>query len=278
MKKQRKPGDFKKRLDDHLNFMKASMIAYDDGFEEEALRLSNSLRIILHDTSTSTSILKHLGIKNSFFFISTSECYVPCNVMPYMGLIGMSVKSNSENGTSGAYIPSCNLGSEIPNKWLSFNDWWNEIVIDDKQNIFTRKDIVINVCNTDGGAHVDSKLNEEYSKLIEDNSLGWEIGDENIRKPLDKNPAFASIRQIAEEFIKSVSFRDDIRKYTDRKLIKELHVNYIRNVIYIYEIRDPVYSSKIFKDARITKTETRKYYRQNVILSNDTKDFINIIT
>lgn len=31
-----------------------------------------------------------------------------------------------------------------------FNDWWNEIIFDDKKNKFTRRDIVTYVANQDG--------------------------------------------------------------------------------------------------------------------------------
>ena len=54
-----------------------------------------------------------------------------------------------------------------------FNDWWNEIIFDDKKNKFTRHDIVTYVANQDGGAHVDSELDESYATLTKMNSLGW---------------------------------------------------------------------------------------------------------
>ena len=34
--------------------------------------------------------------------------------------------------------------------FLMFNDWWNEIIFDDKKNKFTRRDIVTYVANQDG--------------------------------------------------------------------------------------------------------------------------------
>lgn len=54
-----------------LKFIDASCRAYDAGEIEEALRIAVSLRVIFHDTTNSTSLLTHLGKKQSISLIST---------------------------------------------------------------------------------------------------------------------------------------------------------------------------------------------------------------
>ncbi len=83
-----------------------------------------------------------------------------------------------------------------------FNDWWNEIIFDDKKNKFTRRDIVTYVANQDGGVHVDPELDESYATLTKMNSLGWT--DYNVNKPLN-NPAYQAIRTIANEVLYSIA-------------------------------------------------------------------------
>ena len=83
-----------------------------------------------------------------------------------------------------------------------FNDWWNEIIFDDKKNKFTRRDIVTYVANQDGGAHVDPELDESYATLTKMDSLGWT--GYNVNKPLN-NPAYQAIRTIANEVLYSIA-------------------------------------------------------------------------
>lgn len=72
---------------------------------------------------------------------------------------------------------------------------------------FTRKDIVLNVCNTDGGAHVDPGLAADYHALSRENSIGWSVGCAGKDTPL-ANPEYAAVRQIAYEL--QMSLKDHI--------------------------------------------------------------------
>jgi hypothetical protein len=64
---------------------------------------------------------------------------------------------------------------------------------------------VLTASNKEGGAHVDHALDSSYSALCEDNTLGWmyRLGEES-GQPFDRNPAFASIRQIAYEIERTI--------------------------------------------------------------------------
>ncbi len=49
---------------------------------------------------------------------------------------------------------------------VSFTRWWEEIVIKDLGGkTFNRRDVVLALANTEGGAHVDPLLNEDYAQL-----------------------------------------------------------------------------------------------------------------
>jgi len=56
--------DFEKKLDQQLKFLKASISAFDQGDEDEAIRIATILRVLFHDTRNSESLLKHLLLKN----------------------------------------------------------------------------------------------------------------------------------------------------------------------------------------------------------------------
>ena len=58
-----------------------------------------------------------------------------------------------------------------------FIKWWEQNIIfkDSRGNIFTRKDLVRNVTDKDGGAHVDPSLQEAYANLSRFNLTGLKL-------------------------------------------------------------------------------------------------------
>ncbi|MFC1908223.1 hypothetical protein ACFLWT_02340, partial [Chloroflexota bacterium] len=57
-------------LKDQIAFMKISANSYDNGFEDEAKRLAVAIRILVHDTPQSTSLLTQLDKKGILFHSS----------------------------------------------------------------------------------------------------------------------------------------------------------------------------------------------------------------
>jgi hypothetical protein len=54
---------FREKLREQLSSIANSCAAYDAGHRSEAVRIGTSLRVLLHDTGKSTSLLTHLGAK-----------------------------------------------------------------------------------------------------------------------------------------------------------------------------------------------------------------------
>ena len=72
---------------------------------------------------------------------------------------------------------------------------------DNKGRTYSRRELVENVANTDGGAHVDPDLEEAYMDLSRNNSLGWLFSDGNIDEAFGGRPELACMRQIAHEVL-----------------------------------------------------------------------------
>ena len=159
-------------LKEQIEFLKKSSQAYDEGFESEGKRLAAVIRVLLHDTQNSTSLLTLLR-KKDILFHDTSLAYIPSNKVSTMGLIMMRV------GPNGAmYVPPLDNGPPVrySKAKIAFEEWWNKIVfVDTLGNKLTRKDLVLAVSNKDGGAHVDPQLNSAYAALTRFNSLGWKF-------------------------------------------------------------------------------------------------------
>ena len=191
-------------LQDQIRFLISSAESYDNGSLGEAKRMALTVRVLLYDTSNSTSLLTQLGKKNIGFY-DTSTDYDPKNLLSHMGLLIMRLTT----GKVAEYVaPLDNLSpSRIKGK-ISFDEWWNKIIFKDSAgSIFNRGDLIKILANKDGGAHVDPKLDADYVNLSKYNSLGWKSvsrkGDVITEADMG-NPVFPSIRQIAHEVIKTL--------------------------------------------------------------------------
>ena len=110
-------------LDEQLRFLERSADAFDRGFEDEGKRLAVAIRILVHDTNLSHSLLGQVGMKTQPF-IDTSLPFDPKNVASHHGLISFWL-----GGGGAKYVP--HLDSGFPARRIPFDQWWNEPVIVD---------------------------------------------------------------------------------------------------------------------------------------------------
>lgn len=194
--RKRSQQELEELLNEQLQFLESSAKAYDDGFEGECKRLAVTIRVLVHDTRTSHSLLSQLARKDILFW-DTELPQMTGNQMTHGGLVFVAL---GEKETK--YIP---MLDDVPHKrQIDFDKWWGaSVFIDDQKSPLSRKDLVLTASNQDGGAHVDPSLNEKYARLSKDNSLGiMKSGPEGL-SPMP-GPERAAIRQIAHEVIKSL--------------------------------------------------------------------------
>src|SRR4029450_11005057 len=112
-----------------MAFLRSSADAFDNGFEDEALRMAVALRVLLHDTESSHSLLSQLGAKDELRFADTATGIAP-GVGPTVGLAAMRITT----GPGGAeYRPP--LGNLSPIRIRDpkpFEHWWTEPVTKDQ--------------------------------------------------------------------------------------------------------------------------------------------------
>lgn len=63
---------FRNHLSKQLGFLGRSCEAYDAGYIDEAVRIATVIRVLVHDTNRSNSLLKHLGA-TTINLLSTTE-------------------------------------------------------------------------------------------------------------------------------------------------------------------------------------------------------------
>ncbi len=194
--------DLERQLEEQLRLMERSAESFDAGFDAEAKRLALSVRVLLHDTRRSYSLLGQLNRKNILFYDSSLD-YDPTNLLTHGGLVAMAIQT-----TSGSQKPKyIALLDEVPMKTIpkvDFDIWWNKVVFVDRQRRpLTRKELVLTAADQDGGAHVDPNLDQPYADLSRSNSLAWYSSSGGTAQPMD-DPTRAAIRQISHEILKSL--------------------------------------------------------------------------
>ena len=68
-------NELKKHLKEQIYFLKRSSESFDNGYESEGKRLAVTLRVLLHDSNKSTSLLSQLNKKDILFYDTATEYY-----------------------------------------------------------------------------------------------------------------------------------------------------------------------------------------------------------
>jgi hypothetical protein len=200
-------SQLKEYLRTHLNFLIKSAAAFDNGERDEAIRTAVSMRVLLHDTRNSISLLTHLNAKNIFL---TSTCaQIPTGAVIGSGSMFYYRVQATPHGPRTIVKPCLNDGPPIPPYHLKAEEWWNQIVFvlsHGNDPRISRKDIVLVAANRDGGAHVDQNLTPQYESLKKAGGtwtyFDYKIGDEQKTFTFE-NIHQVLIRQMAYELLNS---------------------------------------------------------------------------
>ena len=191
------PVDFKAHLRKQLGFLERSCVSYDAGATDEAIRIGTVIRVLIHQTGKSTSLLKHLNATTINLLSTTLEPSPQTISFAGMGMMTIG-------GDRKAYYPQ--LGNGPFNIQVPVIKWWNQVVmVLDAKHRMTRKMIVLSAANKDGGAHVDEKLTPEYEALAKDGAVGALVYEstDHYREEQIGDAHLVSLRQMGYELLNS---------------------------------------------------------------------------
>ena len=189
--------DFNAHLFRQLGFLWRSCAAYDQGYVDEAVRIATVIRVLIHDTPQSTSLLKNL---NALHILLSSTVVTDPHIKPvFMTSMGRLRATGTETTRTANTDPTA-LKIQI-----AVAEWWNQVVYIYGSVHATRKQLVLGAANKDGGAHVDSGLTKEYEALLMTGQRGWfyysPTSDDHF-EPV-KNEHLLYIRQMGFELLNS---------------------------------------------------------------------------
>jgi hypothetical protein len=193
---KRSRTDLLAELHDQTSLLIHACHSYDQGLKSIGKHIALSLRVLLYHHGSSQALLQQLGMLSSRFLDTAGDLH-PRNVLPENSLCFMRIGSN------GDYLPRC-MGGRLHESWIPFVKWWNKPVVKDVHcHLFHRRDLILNVADTDGGAHVDPSLDEAYMELSKNNSLGWILNKGDMEIPFS-SPIMPCVRQIAHEVLETL--------------------------------------------------------------------------
>lgn len=192
-------------LREQKEFLERSADAFDRGYEAEAKRLATTLRLLVHDTNSSVSLLTQLGLKDQITYADTAPRFDPANLLPTNGLTMMRVENTPTAQQVTWVAPLNNLSPSRQQPDAPFDLWWEATVTKGADGVeWNRRRMVVDLANQDGGAHVDPTLTRRYERMLRGNIMGWAVVTSDGAQPMDGTPILASVRQIAYEMIKTL--------------------------------------------------------------------------
>jgi hypothetical protein len=157
------------KLKQQLDFVDRSSQLYDAGHKDEAIRIATSIRVLLHGTPRSTSLLQHLN-KTDIKLLTSAPGGGGFGSGDHT-LVALGKARIYPDTEKIEYYPQ--LGNGYPGFYqqIDMEKWWNQVVMILDFQRMTRRDIVLAAANKDGGAHVDSQLTKEYETLSNYHSI-----------------------------------------------------------------------------------------------------------
>lgn len=197
-KVKQSPSELQSQLNDQLQFLEASAARFDEGHDNEAKRLAATIRLLVHDTPKSHSLLGQLELKGGPFW-DTAFKAIDENRAGHGGLVFIAM-----GGAKTRYVAMLDAIPPPYVRQVPFDRWWSApVFVDAAGRRLTRSDLVLAVANQDGGAHVDPGLEETYAALSRNNSLNYVANDGQGERAMD-GPERAALRQIAHELLKTL--------------------------------------------------------------------------
>jgi len=197
------------RYDEFIKLMKALCEAYDKSdCDVIALSISVAIRVLVHDTDRSKSLLTHIKKKDRNYLSTNFQNKEEAVSLGLVRQINVGVKDGI--GGEAKYWPLCDeryFPMRGQSTFTNFDNWWSEEeVFKSSKASLTRRDIVLSVANKDGGAHLDAKVPEKYDHFRKTWSGGSTLTGINsgIARGYDNIPTYPAVRQIAYELLSSL--------------------------------------------------------------------------
>jgi hypothetical protein len=216
--------ELRTHLERQCKFLATSAALFDGGDDDESLRMAVAVRVLVHDTGQSSSVLGQIGLKEVLRYhdTSTRDLKRGARLLAALGdeAKGLKIVARAladsglveeDPATKTWVAPGVNADDDM----VDFAQWWNSPCIETSSGrVLSRKQLVLMMANRAGGAHVDPDLDVDYADFVAD-TLGVMFAEVDGFYRRDEEPpsgwqhitgnvAAVTMRQIAAELIASL--------------------------------------------------------------------------
>jgi hypothetical protein len=160
------------RLEDQRHLLRAAITGIRAGDLRQALTIATSIRVLVHETRSSTPLLKLL--RSDYLSLPIREWIN--NPRNCKANLPLCVRISTEG-------PPIALTSTLPEGSLRtgvLSSWWNDSFISvPGVGDMSRRELILGLANKEG-AHVDADLPEKYSLLLSNKFFTVRVGDREI--------------------------------------------------------------------------------------------------
>jgi len=198
-------AELREHLQEQVGFILVSVEEFHRGKQAEAKRMATAIRVLVHDTDRSDSVLSQLGLKHRILYYDTGTTVTDPGIASAFSLAAMTM-TITKDGPKTFWSPSLDPHDDLAGcTCRPFSSWWTRPVVKDNLGeFFCRRDFVLGLANKDGGAHVDPVLGDAYGQLTRHGSLGWRTDTEDGPQAIS-GLELACVRQVAHELLVSLA-------------------------------------------------------------------------
>ena len=121
----RDSDDYLENLHEQLDFLIASCEKFDMGKFHYAKQIATQVRVLVHQTQDSTSLLTWLGKQNTMNFCSTAS--LPKNAVYFISLVTPTnrivLNDSGNQSIEHTFLPILNSNKTVGKKWINFESW-----------------------------------------------------------------------------------------------------------------------------------------------------------
>lgn len=195
---KREIADIQGKVQEQFLRLHEATDGYYAGRLEQALNAAVAIRVLVHETAQSRSLLGQ--IRRDYFSLEINDRAQPAPKAGETPILDLPVRLRV--GAGGASYVRPDFGASFYRR-VPLAQWWSNsfVLIQEGDGWLSKKDIILNVANKDGGAHVDPAVPMSHAHLssavqfmrwgFDGISRGKPIADSRI----DLNAAYGIIAQ-----------------------------------------------------------------------------------
>jgi hypothetical protein len=160
---------------------------FDSGNAKAAGKMATILKEVLYSYKDEPSLFEKHGLDKTLLFFNAASIYHNPDPFPYSGLVSMKTQlepPGSASDSTASYIPRTEGFQNSRNSLVTFPEWWNAVILDDRRgHVFTRKTLILNIAKYEENEPIQKYADDDYKTLTKPDFMGMELKGNMLMLP-----------------------------------------------------------------------------------------------